>query len=78
MGLDKEKLINEIDKVLGKKKQKEKKHQSYIPLVEEDENENVELIFNEEPIQSKKPIIKNEKENEEEKIINENYQRKIN
>ena len=78
MGLDKEKLINEIDKVLGKKKQKEKKHQSYIPIVEEDENENVELIFNEEPIQSKKPIIKNEKESEEEKIINENYQRNIN
>ena len=73
-----EKLLKEIDKSLGKKNKKEKIPQSYIPIIEDDENENVESIFDNEPIQTiKKKSLLNEDE-EEEKIINENYQRNIN
>ena len=78
MGLDKEKLLKEIDKSLGKKNKKEKIPQSYIPIIEDDENENVESIFDNEPIQTiKKTSLLNE-DDEEEKIINENYQRNTN
>ena len=78
MGLDKEKLLKEIDKSLGKKNKKEKIPQSYIPIIDDDENENVESIFDNEPIQTIKKTFSLNEDEEEEKIINENYQRNTN
>ena len=75
MGLDKEEIGNEVLSALGKKKKKENIPHTFTQTIEDDEN--VEQIFDEEPIQRKDSPI-NKIETEQPNTITENKVRNIN
>ena len=75
MGLDKEEIDNEVLSTLGKKKRKENIPQTFTQNIEDDEN--VEQIFDEQPIQRKESPI-NKIEIEQPNTITENKVRNIN